>query len=604
LIYLKPHNGGMPAPLAPARLAFKDGVPYSEAFGDLYHSAAGGPGQAEHVFLRGNGLPQRWAARRRFVILETGFGAGLNFLVTWQAWRRDPRRCERLHFVAVEKHPFTLPDAKEFHASYPGLQDEAAALHARWPLLVPGAQRLELDGGRVVLTLHFADIKVLRDLRLAADAVYLDGFSPGKNPDMWTPALMRSVSRLCAAEATVATWSVAAPVREALERTGFAVEKRPGYGHKREMLVARSARGKSVSSFERRAVVIGAGLAGAAVCERLCARGWEVELHERHAEPAQEASGNHAGTFHPLATPDDSVMARITRSACLYSLQRWSFLENLRWDPCGVLQLARTAKEESSQQRAVAGWPSEYARYVTREEAAAHAGVPVPAGGLWFAHSGWIQPQSLVHAQLAACGSLLKKNFGREVEKLPQTPIVILANSAGAPKLHPVPHLRLRRVRGQLTHVPQARIEPPHVVVLRGGMVLPPVGGVCVVGASYDLDDDDPAPREDSHAGNLERLEQVLSQRVERTALAGRVAFRAVTPDRLPVVGKIAEGVHGAFAYGSRGLVWAALAAELIACELEGEPLPVEGALADALSPSRFARRASARLAMGGKPRK
>jgi tRNA 5-methylaminomethyl-2-thiouridine biosynthesis bifunctional protein len=195
----------MPAPLEPARLAFKDGVPYSEAFGDVYHSAAGGPGQAEHVFLKGNGLPERWAGRRRFVILESGFGAGLNFLVTWQAWRRDPRRCERLHFVSVEKHPFTLPDVKEFHSSYPDLQDEAAALHARWPLLVPGAQRLELDGGRVVLTLHLSDIKVLRDLRLAADAVYLDGFSPGKNPDMWSAQLMRSVSRLCSEGATLAT---------------------------------------------------------------------------------------------------------------------------------------------------------------------------------------------------------------------------------------------------------------------------------------------------------------------------------------------------------------------------------------------------------------
>jgi tRNA 5-methylaminomethyl-2-thiouridine biosynthesis bifunctional protein len=594
----------MPAPLEPARLAFKDGVPYSEAFGDVYHSAAGGPGQAEQVFLKGNGLPQRWAGRRRFVVLETGFGAGLNFLVTWQAWRRDPRRCERLHFVSVEKHPFTLQDAKEFHSSYPDLHDEAAALHARWPLLVPGAQRLELENGRVILTLFFSDVKILRDLRLAADAVYLDGFSPGRNPDMWSPALMRSVSRLCAAEATVATWSVAAPVREALERTGFAVEKRPGYGHKREMLVARSARGKSVSSFERRAVVVGAGLAGAAVCERLCARGWEVELHERHAEPAQEASGNHAGTFHPLATPDDSVMARLTRASCLYSLHRWSFLENLRWDPCGVLQLARTAKEESSQQRAVAGWPADYAQYVTREEAARHAGVPVPAGGLWFPQSGWVQPQSMVRAQLAACGSLLKKNFGKEIETLPHAPIVILANSAEAPKLQPVPHLRLRRVRGQLSYVPAERLEPPHVVVLRGGMVLPPVDGVCVVGASYDIDDEDPAPREDSHAGNLARLEQVLSQKIERIALAGRVAWRSVTPDRLPVVGKIAEGVYGAFAYGSRGLVWAALAAELVACELEGEPLPIEGALADALSPARFARRASARLAAGGKSRK
>ena len=595
MICLKPHNSGMPEPLAPARLAFKDGVPYSEAFGDVYHSAAGGPGQAAHVFLAGNGLPQRWAGRRCFVILETGFGAGLNFLVTWQAWRRDPRRCERLHFVSVEKHPFTLEDAQLFHESFPDLKSEAAALHARWPLLVPGAQRLELDGGRVVLTLFLSDVKILRDLRLAADAVYLDGFSPGRNPDMWSAQLMRSVSRLCGEGATLATWSVAAPVREALERTGFAVEKRPGFGHKREMLVARSTKGTNHSGVERKAAVIGAGLAGAAVCERLCARGWEVELHERRPEPAQEASGNHAGTFHPLATPDDNVMARLTRAAFLLSTSRWKELSGVRWDPCGVLQLARTAKEESAQQRAVAGWPAEYAQYVTREEAARHAGVALPAGGLWFAQSGWIKPRSLVRSQLSACGERLKCFFNSSLSVLPSAPIVILANSGGAPKLQPVPHLRLRRVRGQLSHVPEARIEPPRVVVLRGGMVLPPVDGVCVVGASYDIDDDDAAPRADSHAGNLERLEQVLSQRVEKTSLEGRVAFRAVTPDRLPVVGKIAEGVYGAFAYGSRGLVWAALAAELVACELEGEPLPVEGALADALSPSRFARRAAAR---------
>jgi len=597
------HNIGMPPPLEPARLAFKEGVAYSAAFGDVYHSAEGGAGQARHVFLQGNGLPERWAGRRRFVILETGFGAGLNFLVTWRAWRRDPRRCERLHFVSVEKHPFTLQDAKEFHTYYPELQREAAELHSRWPVLVPGAQRLELDGGRVVLSLFFSDIRILRELRLAADAIYLDGFSPAKNPDMWAPALMRSVSRLCAAEATLATWSVAAPVRFALERTGFTVEKRPGFGHKKEMLVGRSLKGNIPSTVQRHAVVVGAGLAGAAVCERLCARGWEVELYERHAAPAQEASGNHAGTFHPLATPDDSVMARLTRAGFLFSQGYWPSLEKLRWDRCGVLQLARTAKEESSQQRAVAGWPLEYAQYVTRDEAAAHAGVPLPAGGLWFPQGGWIQPQGLVQAQLAACGSLLKKKFGREIERLPAAPVVILANSGEAPKLHAVPHLRLRRVRGQLSHVPAERIDAPHVVVLRGGMVLPPVEGLCVVGASYDLDDEDPSPRADSHAGNLERMAQVLSQKIANIPLEGRVAWRSVTPDRLPVAGKIADGIYGAFAYGSRGLLWAALAAELIASELEGDPLPLEGSLVEALQPARFARRASARLASGRKAR-
>jgi len=163
-----------------------------------------------------------------------------------------------------------------------------------------------------------------------------------------------------------------------------------------------------------------------------------------------------------------------------------------------------------------------------------------------------------------------------------------------------VPHLRLRKVRGQLTHVPEDAFDAPHVVVLRGGMVLPPVEGVCVVGASYDIDDEDAAPRAESDAGNLERLERLLGVKVDSRNVTNRVAFRSVVPDRLPVVGKIADGVHGAFAYGSRGLIWAALAAELIAAELEGEPLPLEGKLVDAVHPGRFARRA-ARISAGGK---
>src|SRR6266850_1162496 len=254
-------------------------------------------------FLAGNRLPERWAGRERCVILETGFGFGLNFLATWQAWRRDPARCGKLHFVSVEKHPFTLADLRTLHSRYPEFEREAAELHAAWPMLVPGAHRLELDAGRIVLTLFFSDIKLLRDLRLAADAIYLDGFSPARNPDMWSHALLRAVSRLAAPGATAATWSVAASVRAALESAGFAVEKAAGFSNKKEMLLAKNVQKiEERRKIRRTATVIGAGLAGAAICERLCARGWQVRLIERHAIPAQEASGNHAGTFHPLVT--------------------------------------------------------------------------------------------------------------------------------------------------------------------------------------------------------------------------------------------------------------------------------------------------------------
>jgi tRNA 5-methylaminomethyl-2-thiouridine biosynthesis bifunctional protein len=588
----------MPASVVPGRYELRDETPYSAAYGDVYHSAAGGPAQARHVFLAGNELPARWARRERYVILETGFGYGLNFLVTWRAWKEDPHRCRRLHFVSVEKHPFPLAELRALHERYPELKEEASALHADWPPLVSGAHRLEF--GDVVLTLLFADIAILRDMRASADAIYLDGFAPAKNPEMWTHQVMRNLSRLATPGATLATWSVAAPVREALQATGFAVEKRPGFAGKREMLIASKNRDSPQKNrdspyfSQRSAVVVGAGVAGAAVCERLCARGWEVELHERHAEPAQEASGNHAGAFHPVLTPDDSIFARLTRAAFLYSLPYWERLTGVQHDRCGVLQLARHDKEIASQRAAVAGLPAEYAQFVSREEASEHAGVPVAAPGLWFPQGGWIKPRTLVRAQLDACGARLHRRFGSTVEELPRAPVVVLANAAEAPKLCLVPHLRLRSVRGQLTYVPEEALEPPHAVVLRGGMVLPPIDGVCVAGATYDLEDPHAALREEDHAGNLERLRAILGVEV-RAPVDGRVAFRAVTPDRLPVVGKIVEGVYGAFAYGSRGLVWAALAAELIAAELEGEPLPLEGALTSAMDPGRFKRRAGSR---------
>jgi tRNA 5-methylaminomethyl-2-thiouridine biosynthesis bifunctional protein len=557
--------------LVPASLAFLDETPYSASFGD--------------VFLQGSGLPQRWVERDRFVILETGFGFGLNFLVTLNAWRRDPGR--KLHYVAVEKHPFSLRDLRTLHERYPDLKKEAAELHSVWPMLVSGGHRAEL--GNVVLTLFFADIKILRDLRLHADAIYLGGFSPAKNPEMWTSQLMRNVSRLAAPGATVATWSVATPVRASLERVGFAVEKRAGFGHKKEMLVGRNTRSSPLPERNaRNAMVVGAGLAGAAICERLCSRGWEVELVERHASPAQEASGNPAGAFHPVVTPDDSIFARLTRAGFLHAIDRWKKLGNVRWDQCGLLQLARDEREAASQLRSVDGLPPEYAQAVSREEASAHAGVLLAAGGVWFPEAGWIDPRSLVEAQLAACGARLKRTFGKELKELPDDRIVVLANSFDAPKLHAVPHLRLRRVRGQLTVVPRSEFGAPRVVVLRGGMVLPPVDGSCVVGASFDIDDDDPTPRADSDAGNLERLERMIPLNSKPKAIGSRVAFRSVTSDRLPVVGALAENVYGAFAYGSRGLVWAALAAELIASQLDGDPLPLEGKLVDALSPQRF----------------
>ncbi len=230
----------MPEVLIPARLAYaEDGTPWSLEYGDVYHSTQGGIAQAQYVFLHGNGLPERWAAAPRFTVLETGFGFGLSFLATWHAWQEDPRRCARLHFVSAERHPFSAQDLAVLHAPHAELAPLASELRDAWPMLVPGLHRLEFEQGRVVLTLALGDAaRLLPQLRLAADAVFLDGFAPAKNAQMWSPELMKAVARLCAPGATAATWSVAASVRESLRAAGFAAEKRRGFARKSEMLVA------------------------------------------------------------------------------------------------------------------------------------------------------------------------------------------------------------------------------------------------------------------------------------------------------------------------------------------------------------------------------
>jgi len=600
------------APLSAARLSFApDGTPYSESYGDVYHSAEGGIAQAQHVFLRGNGLPARWRGRRAFTILETGFGFGLNFLCAWRAWREDPERCGRLHFVSIEKHPFELSDLEVFWKKFPEVQNQAENLLRNWPMLVPGMHRIELEGGNLALTLYFGDVADgLPQLSLAADAIFPDGFAPAKNPQMWEPRLLRHLGRLAAPGATLATWSVAAPVRAALEGAGFAVEKVPGFGSKREMLVGRSARGKfneRTSIENRTALVIGAGIAGAAACERLAARGWRVTLLERRPEHAMEASGNPAGVFHPVVSPDDSLFARLTRAGFLFLLHHWENLVGLRWNRCGVLQMARDAAELASQERALAtlGYPPRYASFDRAR------------GGIWFPEGGWVKPRSLAEGLLSHSG--IETRFGLEVfeleysgntwnakdrhgQLLASAPTVVLANAADALRLSPQPELRVRNVRGQLSLLPA--IGGLEHVLLRGGMALPGIDGVSMVGASYDIGDEDPEIRTDSHAGNLARLERMLpgaSRGLEPGKLGGRVAFRAVVRDRLPVAGPLADprgpGLYGAFAYGSRGLLWAGICGELLAGMLEGEPLPLERKLAAAVDPGRFALRKKRRSA-------
>lgn len=622
-------------PIEPARLYFtEDGTPCSDAFGDVYHSRDGGLEQARHVFIGGNGLPERWRGRERFTIVETGFGLGLNFLATWAAWRDDERRCDRLHFVSVERHPFRRDDLAALHARWPELAPLAAELQAHWPVLTPGIHRLHLDGGRVVLTLLLGDaLELIPELQCRADAFYLDGFSPATNPELWSAGLLRELSRLAAPGATLATWSVTGAVRRALGELGFRCERAAGFGSKREMLRARfgDTDDAATAASPRHALVIGAGLAGSSIANRLAERGWTVDVVDAAAGPAQGASGNLSGVLRPLPSLDDNRLARITRAGALYGLRHLQRLSArglpVRWDACGVLHLARDPLHEEKQRRVVEAQqaPGEYLRFVEHDEASRIAGWPLPLGGWWFSGGGWVNPPSLCRANLAAFPDAIRCHFGRGVAALESgsggwraldanggviaaAPVAILANGVGIRQFPQAAALPVRSARGQVSHLPAQADSAPRVVVCRLGYVSPAIDGVRCAGATFSVDDEDPSLRVTDHRENLAKLDFILpgfAAGFDPARLDGRVGFRPASPDRLPMVGAVPSvqqanrasplssiprhpGLYAVEGFGARGLVWAALAAELLASELAGDPLPLERSLVETLDPARY----------------
>jgi len=620
-------------PLQPARLAFApDGTPISTIYDEIYHSTQGGLAQSRHVFLGGNDLPQRWQGRDRFVILETGFGLGLNFLATWQAWRADPQRCRRLHFVSVEKHPFSAADLTTAQHAWPELGEFAEELQRHWPPLTPGMHRLYLDGGRVILTLIFGDAETqLRAVNASVDAFFLDGFSPARNPGIWTPYLCKALARLAAPGATLATWCIARVARDALSDAEFDLSRRPGFAERREMLVGhfRSRRpDRHHAPTDRRAIVIGAGIAGCTTAYRLAAAGWQVTVLEQTAAAATGASCNLAGVFRPLPSADDNRLSRLTRAGHLATSALLVQLPGARWAACGALHLGRDAEHLEQQQKAVEalGLPPELLQFVDAEAAGEKLGWTVTSGGWWFPDGGWVQPSSVCSAALAAFPRSITTRFNTTVDRLESTadgwqalaadgsvlaeaPVMIMASGAAAPRFAQFAWLPQYVARGQVSHLPAEATPATRAVVLgKLGYAIPAVDGIRLIGATSQDGDEDTCERLADHRTNLDNIKRMLpgfASDIDPARLHGRVGLRPMSPDRLPIVGPVPDaaaasrngrlpalprlpGLWCVQGFGARGIVWSALMADLLLSRLEGEPLPLESDLVDALDPGRF----------------
>lgn len=599
--------------LTPARLTIAAGAdnkaakspPYAADFDDVYHPAEGAWQQAKHVFLGGNGLPQRWQGRHRFVILETGFGLGNNFLATWAAWLADPERCERLVFISIEKHPLTLEDLARVHAEREADLDntDAQTLAQRlcnaWPPLTAGMHVLDFDEPSqqgVTLMLAFGDVRDwLPQLMARVDAFYLDGFSPAKNPDMWQSHWLSRLNRLAAPDATVATWSVARPARDALNQAGFVVHKQAGFTGKRDMLCGRYAPWHQAQppaggmwlepdQRHRHAIVVGGGLAGCASAWALCQAGWQVTLLEQHGEIAAEASGNDGGLFHSIVHATENLHTRLFRNAALMThalVKPWIDNGSVAGQCQGLLRMdERFTDTQAQAQLASLAWPSTHLNWLNQAQASALSGLPLPHGAWQFMQGAWISPvayakQLLVTAkaqgrltvklnarvaQLESSNARSDSNASPMVwralddkgQLLASASTVVMCQASQLPTLLAASPfgltqetLPMQLMRGQTSILPAdlPGLQRPALPVGGNGYSLTLPDGRVLCGATAQANDMHPNMRQADHAMNLQQAVGlgVLPNMpdINNMALTGRVGWRVNTPDRLPLVGAL-----------------------------------------------------------------
>jgi tRNA 5-methylaminomethyl-2-thiouridine biosynthesis bifunctional protein len=603
-----------------------ESAPRSAAFDDVYFSKRGGLAEAEAVFLAGCGLPEEWKSRDRFALCELGFGTGLNVLAAWRAWKQVRLPHAQLHISTIEAYPLAKDDASRALSQFPEVAELAAKLLARWPVRAYAPQRFWFPEDGFSLTVHVGEaVSVLPALSGPFDAWFLDGFAPARNGAMWSPEVFQEIARLSAPGARAATFTVAGDVRRGLQAAGFSVEKRPGFGAKRERLEAIYSGPAAVerglypyaASNPKRVAIVGAGIAGAAVAQALTRRGVEAVVLEAGLALGAGASGNPAGL----------VMPRLDRGGVLRTFHLAAYLHAVAayeelgvFEACGVEQAPGDGDEALADLIADPPLPEDWFRGLAN-------------GAALHARAGLVQPVRAVEAMLRGARVLFESPVeaieraddgwvlrAPDKRALLKADAVVLACGAALAAFEPARFLPLTLSRGQIEW---GEGHPLARAMVRGSYVAPYEGGV-LFGATFDQvsDGDAVAPDEDSRRRNLEALNALapeIAESVIEASLQSRAALRVTTPDRAPIAGLLPDaerwlaqyaslahgrkietdapppahdGVYVIGGLGARGFTLAPLLGEIIAAEMFAEPSLLPQFARDAIHPARFLHRA------------
>lgn len=579
-----------------AKLDWNDsGTPVSDEFDDVYFSNVNGLQETRYVFIQQNNLPERWSSfqQRRFVIAETGFGTGLNFLAAWKEFdlhrKNNPKaKTQQLHFISFEKFPLEKQDLAKAHEMWPELQIYAEKLQRFYPIAVPECHRIVFDDGAVTLDLWFGDIKDCMPMvpileSGVVDAWFLDGFAPSKNPEMWNQTLFNNMAKLAKEGCTCATFTAAGFVRRGLIAAGFEMKKVKGFGTKREMIAGvvkdRPAARTVSPHFHRQSVenvedvaIVGGGIASATLAKSLARRGINVTLYCADSKPALGASGNKQGAIYPLLNESHTGVSRVFAPGMLFARQ---FVEQCAdempfdhsW--CGVTQLMWDEKSAAKLNKiAQSNLPEELIVKLSAEETDKVLGLPTNMQSLHYPSGGWLCPaeltnnliQSLIDSgSLNVCWNIAIDSLEwsqeqqlwtlKSAETTTQHQAVVIANGHNFDIYQQTKFLPLGKVKGQVSHIPTTKnLSQLKTVLCYDGYITPcnPNSNQHCIGASYDRTHIDQHFDLQAQLDNAEKLKNCISDQewpkdVDVSGNASRQGVRCVSRDHLSFVGNVGD---------------------------------------------------------------
>lgn len=599
----------------------------SRLHGDIYFSREDGLAESRYVFCDSTGLPELIKTQNHVTIAETGFGTGLNFIAV-QQMRDDINPHCRLDFISFESCPLPADLIEIAHRPFAEVASYSKALRTNLPPRWPGYHKRIFADGKDHLHLYFGDaLSHLRSISFQADAWFLDGFNPKSNESLWQEALYTQISRCSVAGARLATFTAAGAVKRGLTAAGFVVEKKAGYGRKREMITAhlpakeilpsKVSQKDVAKALPKSALIIGGGIAGASLAHALHGRGISATILEAGPNLADKASGNPVALQTARLRVLHDAPGRLSVACLSYAQMLANAAKAIA--KSGVVSTMRRDKDEVRHDKLVqSGWPAELFQPLCAEELAEQAGLPFARKGSRQSAASVIYPKRFVqylarHASVMThCGvkEITKNERAKgaycvhlENKDLLEADLVFVTCGALLPALlraSQLPDIEHQISAGQISFwsssSPLAKTKD---AITYGGYLTPEIEGHHYIGASFDKTGQSEVTIK-GHQHNLSLMPQEWQHLApDITKAKGRLSYRLSTPDRFPICGALDQGtdrgglpdkggLYVLSALGAWGMTNAPLLAEMLVSQALGLPQGCDDEICQLVRPERL----------------